>query len=169
MSLPAKLRNFNLFVDGTSFIGVATEITLPKLSRKMEEYQGAGMSGPIQIDQGQEPIELEWTCGGLVQQVLKQYANRRHDGVLLRFAGAYQRADADSIDALEIVVRGRHKEFDFGSAKAGEETEFKITTAASYYKLSINNDVVIEFDFLNMIEKVNGTDNLSQIRQAIGI
>ena len=36
----------------------------------------------------------------------------RHDGVMLRFAGAYQRDDTGQVDAVEVVVRGRHEEIE---------------------------------------------------------
>ncbi len=61
MALPRKLKNMNLFNDGINYAGQVVEITLPKLSRKMEEYRGGGMNGPVQIDLGQEALELQWT------------------------------------------------------------------------------------------------------------
>ena len=90
MGMPHKLKDFNLFENGISFAGMATEVTLPKLSRKMEEYRAGGMSGPVSVDLGQEAIQLEWTAGGLVKEALKQYATKSHGAVQLRFAGAYQ-------------------------------------------------------------------------------
>ncbi|MCR1767672.1 phage major tail tube protein, partial [Burkholderia glumae] len=39
----------------------------------------------------------------------------------------------------------------------------------SYYKLSINGQELIEMDFINMIEKINGNDLLAGLRQAIGL
>ena len=69
------------------------------------------MSGPIKVDFGQEGIQLEWTCGGFMRSVLGQYAITKHDGVL-RFAGGYQSEDSTNVDAIEIVIRGRHSEID---------------------------------------------------------
>jgi P2 family phage contractile tail tube protein len=169
MGMPRKLKGFNLFQNGENFVGQVTEITLPKLTRKMEDYQGGGMSGPIKVDFGQEGIQLEWTCGGFMRSVLAQYGITKHDGVLLRFAGGYQSEDSASVDAIEIVIKGRHSEIEPGTAKAKEDTAFKVTTAASYYKLSINGEDVIEIDFINMIEKINGSDLLTALRTAIGL
>ena len=39
--LPRILKNFNLFVDGRGYAGRVDEITLPKLTIKTEEFQGA--------------------------------------------------------------------------------------------------------------------------------
>ncbi len=38
MALPRKLKYLNLFNDGNNYIGVVEEMTLPKLSRKLEAY-----------------------------------------------------------------------------------------------------------------------------------
>lgn len=169
MALPKKLKNLNLFNDGASYIGQVVELTPPTLSRSMEDYRGGGMSGPVKIDNGQEPIEFEWKCGGLMRDVLRQYGATRHDAVQLRFAGAYQRDDTGAVDAVEIVVRGRHSELEFGSAKAGDDTEFSVKTACSYYKLSINGVTEVEIDLVNMIEIVGGVDRLAAQRRAIGL
>ena len=169
MGLPSKLKNCNLFNDGVSYMGEVAEVVLPKLTRKMEDWRGGGMNGPISIDFGQEAIEMEWTCGGIMVDALRQYGATKHDGVLLRFAGGYKREDSDSVDAVEVVVRGRHKEIDFGTGKPGEDTAFKVMTAASYYKLTINGETIIEIDIINMIENVNGEDLLAKLRTAIGM
>ncbi|KAG0188575.1 hypothetical protein DFQ28_004620 [Apophysomyces sp. BC1034] len=169
MALPSKLKGFNLFQNGENFVGKVAEITLPKLTRKMEDWQGGGMSGPIKVDFGNEGIQMEWTAGGFMKSVLQQYGITQHDGVLLRFAGGYQAEDSTSVDAIEIVIKGRHSEIDPGTAKAKEDTAFKVTTVASYYKLSINGENIIEIDFVNMIERINGNDILATLRTAIGL
>lgn len=169
MALPRKLKNLNLFNDGESYIGQVAELNLPTLSRATEDYRGGGMNGPVKIDNGQEAIELEWTLAGMVRSALDQYAVTRADGVQLRFAGAYQRDDTGDVDAVEVVVRGRHTEIDFGSAKPGDDTALKIKTACTYYKLLINGSTVIEIDLIGMIEIVNGQDRLAAQKRAIGL
>lgn len=169
MGMPRKLKGFNLFQNGENFVGQVAEVTLPKLTRKMEDYQGGGMGGPIKVDFGQEAIQLEWTCGGFMKSVLQQYGITKHDGVLLRFAGGYQAEDSTGVDAIEVVIKGRHSEIDLGTAKVKEDTAFKVTTVASYYKLTVNGEEVIELDFVNMIEKINGNDLLASLRNALGL
>ena len=168
MALPRKLKNLNLFNDGVTYIGQVGEVTLPKLTRKMEEWRGGGMNAPIKMDQGMEAMEIEAVCGGLMRDVFLQYGIARHDGVMLRFAGAYQRDDTGRVDAVEVVVRGRHEEIEPGKAKAGDDTEFKFKTVASYYKLMVNGETLVEIDVANMVEIVGGVDRLLEQRIAIG-
>lgn len=169
MALPRKLKNFNVFNDGLTFIGVVTEVVLPKLTRKMEEMRNGGMNGPVDADLGIEKLTAEHTYGGLVREVFNQFGISRVDGVLLRFAGAYQRDDTGEVDAVEVVMRGRHSEIDGGTSKAGDDTAFKVTSTLSYYKLTINGETVVEIDLLNMVEMVNGEDRLAEQRTAIGL
>ncbi len=169
MALPRKLKHFNVFVDGESHAGEVEEITLPKLTRKVEEYRAGGMNGPIDLDLGNEKMELEATYGGLMRSILKQYGVTTVDGALVRFAGAYQRDDTNAVDGVEIVMRGRHKEIDFGNAKAGDKDAFKVKSSLTYYKLTVNGEDWVEIDHVNFIEKVFGIDRLAEQRRAIGL
>lgn len=169
MALPRTLKNFNVFADGVSHAGECEEITLPKLTRKLEEYRAGGMNGPVDLDMGSEKLELETTYGGLMREILKQYGVTGVDRAMIRFAGAYQRDDTDETDAVEIVVRGRHTEIDFGSGKAGDKSQFKVKSSLAYFKLTVNGEVWIEVDHVNFIEIVFGVDRLEAQRRAIGL
>ncbi|AKH88151.1 phage major tail tube protein [Edwardsiella tarda] len=172
MALPRKLKYLNLFNDGLSYMGVAKSVTLPKLTRKLENYRGGGMNGAAPVDLGldDDALVVEWTMGGLPDETLwSQYAAPSASAVPLRFAGSYQRDDTGDIVAVEVVMRGRHKEIDAGDAKQGEDTEVKISTQCTYYKLTIDGKDMIEIDTINMVEKVGGVDRLEQHRRNIGL
>lgn len=169
MALPSKLKNFNLFNNGNNYLGKVSEITLPKLTRKVEEWRAGGMDTGVEIDMGGELLIIEWTAGGLMQDALSQFGAVTADANPLRFAGAYQRDDDGGVDAVEVIVRGRHKEIDMGTAKPGDTTAHKFTTTCSYYRLDINGTTVIEIDALAMVFNVNGVDRLAEQRRALGV
>ncbi|MGH8395610.1 MAG: phage major tail tube protein, partial [Pseudomonas sp.] len=100
---------------------------------------------------------------------LKQFGMANASGVALRFAGAFEQDDTGEVSAVEIVVRGRHESIEMGEAKPGEDTEHTIKTTCTYYKLTVDNEEIIEVDLLNFIEKVDGVDMLEKQRNAIGI
>lgn len=64
--MPRKLKYMNVFLNGFSYQGIAKSITLPKLTRKLENYRGAGMNGVAPIDMGldDEALSMEWSLGG---------------------------------------------------------------------------------------------------------
>jgi P2 family phage contractile tail tube protein len=168
MKLPSKLKNFDLFQNGESWLGQVPSVTLPKLTRKMEDYVAGGMAGPVEIDLGQEKLELAFTAGGLLKSALDQYGATAVDAVGLRFAGAYQSDSTSGYSAVEVAVRGCYKEFDPGDAKTQNDTEHKFTVPCSYYRLSIDGVPVIEIDMLANKVVVNGVDRTAAQRAAIG-
>lgn len=169
MSLPRKLKNFILFNDGNAYLGEIPEVTLPKLTRKMEDHRSGGMNGPAKLDFGMEGLVAEWTSAGFLQSLLVQWGAPGVGDVLLRFAGAIQADDEATAVSCEVVMRGRHEEIDFGNAKAGEKTEIKVKSTLVYYRVSIDGVPLIEIDFVNMIETVGGIDRMLSIRQALGL
>lgn len=169
MALPNQLKNFNAFADGISLMGVIEEVGLPKLSRKLETFQGGGMVAPVDIDLGLEKLELELTCGGFVVDMIKQFGQGKASGAMVRYAGAYQRDDTAAVQAVEIVTRGRYSEIDFGNAKVGDKSQTKSKVSLSYYKLVVDGQVLVEIDVLGFVCVINGEDLLAAQRKAIGL
>lgn len=169
MGVPRTLKNLMLFHNGIAYIGEVPSVTLPKLTRKLEAWRGGGMDGSVKLDMGaSEDLDLEFTAGGPLRETLRDFGGTL-DGTLLRFAGAYQNDSTGNVDAIEVTVRGRFGEIDFGDGKVGEVSEIKHTLACSYYKLVWNGVEEIEVDPLNFVFRVGGVDRLSQQRSALGI
>ena len=169
MGLPRKLKNFATFVDGTNYMGEMPEVTLPTLTRKMEEYRAGGMNGPIDLDMGQEKMEAELKGAGWIKGLMAKWGAGTHDAVMVRFAGAIQSDDSEAVQTVEVVMRGRLSEVDPGSAKAGELTERTYKFTLSYYKATVDGEVELEIDLVNMVENVHGEDRLSAVRAALGV
>jgi P2 family phage contractile tail tube protein len=169
MGLPRKLKDFLLFNEGRNCLGEVPSVTVPKLVIKMDEWRGAGMTGPVKLANGHEALDMEWSAGGPLRDVLGQFGTPTVDGLFLRFVGAYQAQDEEYVDAVEIFLRGRHEEIDMGEQKSGEGGEFKVKTALAYYRLEWNGDVVIELDPLRGIFMVEGEDMNEPVRAALGM
>lgn len=99
MAMPRKLKLMNVFLNGYSYQGVAKSVTLPKLTRKLENYRGAGMNGSAPVDLGldDDALSMEWSLGGFPDSVIWElYAATGVDAVPIRFAGSYQRDDTSA-------------------------------------------------------------------------
>lgn len=166
MAMPKKLKNMNQFNEGQSWLGEVASITLPTLTRKLEEYRGGGMDGTVKYDMGLEAMEMESTYGGPMRDILRQFGQTGMAGIYQRFAGYYE-DEAGDIAAVEVTVRGRHEEIDMGEQKPGEGGEFKVKSSLSYYRLDWNGVTEIEIDVLNMVFTVGGVDRLADMRAAI--
>ncbi|UVC28814.1 phage major tail tube protein [Pantoea sp. SOD02] len=171
MALPRKLKHLNLFNAGDNWQGLIESVTLPKVTRKFEKYRGGGMAGAVDIDMGLDDgaLDTEFTCGGVEAKLFKQMGTLTVDGVQLRFTGSIQRDDTGEVQAVELVVRGRHKELDSGEWKTGESSTTKVSGTNSYAKLTINGEVLYEIDLVNMVHIVDGVDLMEAHRNALGL
>jgi P2 family phage contractile tail tube protein len=68
-----------------------------------------------------------------------------------------------------VTLRGGIKEVDMGDWKPGDKAEIKHAIKAVYYKLEIDGRVMYEIDPLNMIQVVDGVDQLAAERSAVGL
>jgi P2 family phage contractile tail tube protein len=165
--LPKILKNFNLYVDGRGYAGRVEEITLPKLTLKTEEFQGAGMSAPVEIDLGMEKLEMELTFAEYDSELFKLFGLTNGSDVSFTIRGAIQ--GAGETESVVINVRGFFKEMDGDVWKPAEKATLKCSVACSYYKLSIGGAELIEIDPINMVRNVNGTDQLAQFREILQV
>lgn len=167
MALPRLLKNMNQFNEGNSWMGEVASITVPTLTRKLEEYRGGAMDGAVKYDMGGEPLEQEATYGGPMREILRQFGHTSASGVYQRFVGFYQDDSTGRAATIEITTRGRHEEIEMGEQKVGEPGEFKVKSTLTYYRLDWDGVTEIEIDLLNMVFQVGGVDRLAEQRAAI--
>ena len=169
MAIPPKLRLFTCFVNSANNIGKVTSVTLPKLTRKTDDYQGGGMIGSVAVDLGLDSGALDATMvvGGLVQDLLLEYGGDL-DGTLIRFTGEYYTSGESQI--VDVEMRGKFTEIDGGESKQGEDTSVTYAIKNTYYKLSIDDKPIWEIDLLNFVYKRNG-ENIypSRVMSALGM
>lgn len=169
MGLPSKLKNFNCFSNGESWIGEIAEVELPKIAIKTEEFRHGGMLAPVDADMGLEKLTMGIKTGGLVLGLMRQFGAIGVDRQMLRFNGAYQEDGAGAVKPAELIVFGKHTEFDPGNAKVGDNTEWSVKSTLSYLKWTVSGRVEIEIDVLNCIFITGGVDRYAEIRAAMGV
>ncbi len=167
MGFPAKLKNFNVFADGESWIGQVAEVSLPEIKLKTEGWRGGGMLGEVDVNMGLEKLEMETKLGGLVVGAMRQFGRIGVGGAMLRYVGAYQEDVEMGVLPAELVVRGMHTSFNPGTAKTGDNTEHTLKSTLSYLKWSVNKRVEIEIDMLANVYIIDGVDLMADIRAAL--
>ena len=166
--IPQTLANLNLFVDGVSFQGDVTSLTLPKLAIKTEEHRVGGMDAPVELDQGMEKMEAGFSVTGVRKESLKFFGLTDGTAFNGTFRGAFKGLKG-AITPVVVTLRGTLKEVDMGDWKAGDKAEFKYSLALTYYKFEIDGRVMYEIDPLGMKRVVNGVDQLAAQRSALGL
>ncbi len=166
--IPQTLYNFNLFVGADSYAGVASQLTLPKLKVKTEDYRAGGMDAPVKMDMGLEALDAAFSMTGVAPDVLAYFGLADQSSFHGVFRGAFK-DQKGAVVAAVATFQGMLQEVDMGDWKAGDKAETKYNVNCSYYKLEVDGKAIIEIDPVAGIRVVNGQDQLTKVRAALGV
>ncbi len=170
-NIPIKLEGMAFYLEGSNEEFATGDITLPSLTPMTSTVSGAGILGELDLPSpGQySSMELGITWRTINKHVF-DLAGSKIKGIEIR--GAFNEFDktksAFVIRALKMVVRGVGKGVDLGTLAVNAATDTTNTIEATYLKIFIDGSAVFELDKLNYISRINGTDDLLDVRKALG-
>ncbi len=170
MRLPKHLKNFNVSFGVSDFSAICEEVTLPKLKHKTEEYRGAGMDAPIEIEVGREKLEATFK---FAEQTIEGFISSgvSFTGLVTATVHGHMSAPDGSSDSITAILRGWVKTVDSGTWKAGEPKSANqtIEMAVLSYMLTRGAIPLIAIDIMNGTSLVGPIDQLSAARKNLKI
>jgi uncharacterized protein len=161
-------KNLNLFVDGQGYAGQIEDFNAPVLATKTEEFRGGGMDAPVDLKMGLEKLETSFNLVAYDRGVLALFGVAAGAVVPFTAREALESFDG-TVTPVVHTMRGRIRQVDPGTSKAGDKAALQVTMSLTYYKLQHGDVVVQEIDVENMIHVVNGVDVLAAQRVALAI
>ena len=156
-------------------IGIAT-VELGELSFKTTDIAGAGILGSYEVAVlgHLDNIEAKITFRTLFGDATDFLSLNAHN---LTLYSAYEVYDAGAgkrkTEQLKIVMRGLTKSVNLGKMESGEKSDTEITLSLDYLKITTGGKAVkkkiVEIDKFNYLYVVNGIDQTSDLRSALGL
>lgn len=164
-----RITNANVYVDGASLMGKAEEIKLPDVTSKMTEHKGLGMIGTIELFAGLEKLEGEVKWSSFYKDVAAKAVNPfKAVSLQVRCSvetyGAQGRVEQKPLVTFLTVT---FKKAAIGAFKQHENAEFPNNFACHYIKQVLAGEEILEVDFFANIFKINGVDQLAELRANI--
>lgn len=162
------IRHINAFVEGYSTHLEIEELTPPKLTDKSEETKAGGLIAGYDVSFGFEKLEAGLKLNSQQKEVMKHVGLRAGVHKRFTFRGhAVSEIDGSNEDHV-IVIEGRLQS-DPGNwaAQAIAKPDYKIGSIL-FYKHMVAGTVMHHIDLKNMIGIVNGEDQYSTARSALG-
>ena len=154
------LINFGVYLDGVAYLGTASEVQLPKIAIKTEEWMAAGMSGTVDVDTGKvDKMESVIKFKGLQTDPIKVLGNKEAPLII---RGNLRNKDGTE-KKLIIEMRGLVKDYDNGTINAESLGETSVTLSLSYYRFSADGEDLIEIDPINNVRSLNGSNQLEGV------
>lgn len=166
MALKRTIKYVDVHVDGRGYLGQADSVVPPVLAVMTKDIR-AGLDAPVKADMGIEPLVCELNFRGLDGALCEQWGVTGGAVVPATLYAAQQDEDGNT-EQIRIDIRGKIHGLNTGQLKTGEIAECKFTIDCEYYKLAVAGKERVMVDIPNFIRRVNGVDQLAEIRRALG-
>ncbi len=161
---PRTIRDFVGFVDGVGYAGKILEAKLPELKLLIANHRAGGMDAPAPQDMGMEAMQAEITSAEWTEELITLIGTRKR--LVLRPAAKGQQDF--SADGFIATLGGLWSSTKFADLKPGSDVPVTLMLEADYFRLEKNGEVLIEIDVEAYKRVINGVDQLTEIRQAMG-
>lgn len=168
--VPQVVNNYNAYTGDDKMIGLADEVTLPKIKNKTTTVNGMGIGGDVDSP---VPGQFESMEATLTWNTLYSYATKMlHPGrsVQITLRAAMQNEDKDggyTYKGLRIVLGGKPKELDPGKLKRASTMDSSTTLEVTRYLVEIDGVTVIDIDKHAGRYYVDGEDILAEVNALI--
>ncbi|WP_308029048.1 phage major tail tube protein [Neisseria lactamica] len=166
MSAINAIYNANVYIDGNSLLGNASEFKLPEFEFGQDDFTGLGMVGTIKLPNGVEALEGEVTWNSFYPEVAKKASNP-FKAVQLMVRGNLQTFNASGFPIVTTVTAMFSKNA-LGGYKPKEKAEFSSTYQATEVRQVVGGREVLYYNAFKNIYRVDGQDVLKQMRKNIG-
>lgn len=167
----AKLRDANVYVNGTSTHGQSTEISLPNIQASKSEYKALGMVGTPKFFNGFDALEatIKWSSPN--NDIKKYVADPRNavDFMIRSSREIYEGGDLKEEQPVIYFIKGSVSNYGLGTLKKGEDTETETKIDLTYIKEVVNGEEIVELDIVNNIFRIGGQDMLAKYRKNLGL
>lgn len=167
-----NIKNGNVYVDGTNFLGKVDEAITPDIVAKFIEKKPLGMIGIKELFAGIDKMEstLKWNCFYLDAI---QKCSKFTQAVDIQVRSSLETWTGNGLEKEVPVIyyfRGTPKNIPgLGTIKSQENSESETKFAVSYCKITHDGNEIVEVDIDVPILKVNGEDLLKKYKKNLGI
>lgn len=168
--IPERVVNYNVYDETNKLVGIAGEVTLPNFEAMTETISGAGIAGEYESaipgHFASQTIEIPFRI--ILDQSFSLMKNSGRPIVLRAAQQSYDvAAGRTSNRPLKITIKYQSKGLNLGTLAVGGMTETTNTLEVLYIKIEENGKTLLEYDKLNFVFIVDGTDLLADIRRMI--
>jgi len=171
MNKPEMNITYEVYHDGYRFIGTA-EAALPSLTAMTQEVSGGGIAG--QVD---SPVLGHFQAMGMtltwrtVTEEIRRILEPRYHHIELW--AAIQALDPGTgqfkVTQQKVITKSAPKAYTLGNLQIGQLQGTTMEFEVNYCKMVYDNNEMFELDKYNFIYRINGVDQLADVKRAVGL
>lgn len=160
---PKVIKQYNIFFEDNGYAGICSEVELPELTITEEDFRGGGIDAGVPLDMGMEIPEVGFTMEEHSSAVISKFGRRDVQG---RFAAA--KSDDATVERYVVRFTGSFPSLPLGTVQPGQKSPIKGKIRCTFLEITLDGQELVHIDVPNCVRRVGGTDQLQEIRDAIG-
>lgn len=168
--VPQVINDYNAYTEDDLLIGLADEVTLPKIKNKTTSVSGMGIAGEVDSPvPGQfESMEATLNWNTMYSFATKMMNPNKNIQITLRAAMQNDNKNGGyTYKGLRVVLGGRPKELDPGKLKRADTMGSTTTLEVTRYLMEVDGTTVIDIDKFAGRYYVDGEDMRAEINALI--
>ncbi len=169
--VPEKLINCMVYREGQNLMGYA-DVQLPSIEAMTDTIKGAGIAGEVDSPTigHYQSMTVTINFRSTTEDFTSLATQQAHKLDIRGAVQVYDAADgAYKVQAVKAVLSAIPKKTDLGKLDAGASQENSWEGEVVYLKLFVEGTERIEIDKYNFISKINGVDQMADVRSALGM
>ena len=159
--VPQVINDYNAYTEDDLLIGLADEVTLPKIKNKTTTVNGMGIAGDVDSPVPGQFESMEAT-------LTKMMNPNKNIQITLRAAMQNDNKNGGyTYKGLRVVLGGRPKELDPGKLKRADTMGSTTTLEVTRYLMEVDGQTVIDIDKFAGRYYVDGEDMRAEINALI--
>jgi len=167
-----RLTNANIYIEGASYLGRAEEITLPAIKSKFSDHKGLGMIMDVEFPAGFEKMQGKIKWSSLYPDIVDAVGSP-YNAVQMQIRANMDVYDAsgerNSVSVVCFLTVRFKDSLSALTLKMNEPSEQESEYSATYYRLEIDGQPLIEIDAISQLFFVSDRDELAAYRANLGI
>lgn len=155
------ISKYNLDIDNIDYGGQIKSFTPPKIEYVTEDIKPGGANGTYVVQVGGlEKLEIKAVLNDVNPDLLSLVTSGKIDGQQITFSAVARNQKTGERVALQWVMAGRWNSYDIGAVENGEANEVELNGAVTMLKIEFGGKNIREIDIANLIDAVNGNNQL---------
>lgn len=167
----SKVQDANVYINGTSAHGQASEVSLPEIQFEKGEYKALGLMGVLKFFNGFSALEatIKWNYPDNDVQIACANPREAVDLMVRSSKCVYTSGSLSEEQPVVIYLKGTPNNHGLGTFKAKEDTDLSTKFDITYIKQEVNGREIVEIDIENNIFRIDGEDMLAQYKENLGL
>lgn len=170
LDLGFQIEDYVLFDNEDNYLGKAEEISLPKITRKTNDFSPGGGIGEMAVDVGvYEKMEFSFKLRDISAQMATYVGQNKIDGHSFQIRAIARNESNNSEIGIVYEIQGRINEREREALKRGENSITTLAGIATRYGEHHNGKRVRLLDIIKRIDETDGKDAHEFNRNFLGV